>query len=774
MDLWAAGLLLAAIWISALRLEATGWVPDLSIVVLLAVAGVLMGLLLGKSSFAPPVIGLLGVGYTGLFVLWQMDTLIDQQYRWAERLWLLGHRLQETFAIFSGRQPVEDPILFLFSMALLYWCIGLIAGYRQFRYGQAWMPLSMAGVSLLIIDYYNPFIAHRDRYFVAFILCSLLLLGRAYYLRSRDRWVQKGIGFDIEIGTGISRSILIGGLLLVFLAWNFPLLDAGFSPNTTFQDQFTRSWTRVRDRFSNAFASLEGPVVYSTGSYTSQLGLGTGTSTADEIVFTVQTSSTQARGARFYWRGQSFDHYQDGEWSNTLQDAISVAPDDWPLRTLPFSGRSKVQLVFHLYSTSTSTLNVPNLAVAVNRPAEVLAQQLQDDFIDPVAMLVSPPLHAGDVLRADTWVSTPTVALLRGAGEDYPDWVVERYLQLPEGLPERIRRQAEAVTAGQETAYDRVVAVTEYLRNEITYQDSIASPPAGKDPIDWFLFDYRQGFCNYYASAEVLMLRSLGIPARLAVGYAQGNYDSERGMYVVRIRDNHAWPEVYFPDVGWVEFEPTVIQPQRDLLPGSQAEAENELAAASEADQPASDFEDPSRRFDREEGVEIAGEPNPAGGGPAGLAWMGFVALVAAAALGVYIWQRTARHSEPLAVTFTSGLKKRGIQVPPLLQNWAQFSAAPPMDRLFAQVTWMTRFLGRPVPPGLTAAERIQEIVEGVPESETAAVTLLDEYHRAVYSPHGYDLAQARRAVRRMWPAVILHRVTYFILLPVRYLKDRL
>jgi hypothetical protein len=191
VDLWAAGLLLAAIWISALRLEATGWVPDLSIVVLLAVAGVLMGLLLGKSSFAPPVIGLLGVGYTGLFVLWQMDTLIDQQYRWAERLWLLGHRLQETFAIFSGRQPVEDPILFLFSMALLYWCIGLIAGYRQFRYGQAWMPLSMAGVSLLIIDYYNPFIAHRDRYFVAFILCSLLLLGRAYYLRSRDRWVQK-------------------------------------------------------------------------------------------------------------------------------------------------------------------------------------------------------------------------------------------------------------------------------------------------------------------------------------------------------------------------------------------------------------------------------------------------------------------------------------------------------------------------------------------------------------------------------------------------------
>jgi len=71
----------------------------------------------------------------------------------------------------------------------------------------------------------------------------------------------------------------------------------------------------------------------------------------------------------------------------------------------------------------------------------------------------------------------------------------------------------------------------------------------------------KQGFCNYYATAEVILLRSVGIPARLAVGYAQGDNVDDPLLYTVRQRDAHAWPEVYFPGVGWVEFEPTASQP---------------------------------------------------------------------------------------------------------------------------------------------------------------------------------------------------------------------
>ena len=72
-----------------------------------------------------------------------------------------------------------------------------------------------------------------------------------------------------------------------------------------------------------------------------------------------------------------------------------------------------------------------------------------------------------------------------------------------------------------------------------------------------YSFDLKQGFCNYYASIEVLMLRSVGVPARMAVGFAEGGFDNEANVYIVRSLDSHAWPEVYFPEIGWIEFEPT-------------------------------------------------------------------------------------------------------------------------------------------------------------------------------------------------------------------------
>jgi len=114
------------------------------------------------------------------------------------------------------------------------------------------------------------------------------------------------------------------------------------------------------------------------------------------------------------------------------------------------------------------------------------------------------------------------------------------------------------------------------LRKNIDYSESVPPIPADQELIDWFLFDIRQGFCNYYASAEIIMLRSLGIPARLSVGYAQGEpIEDMSDAYLVRQRDAHAWPEVYFPSIGWVEFEPTASQPDISRLEGSDDEDQN-------------------------------------------------------------------------------------------------------------------------------------------------------------------------------------------------------
>lgn len=85
-------------------------------------------------------------------------------------------------------------------------------------------------------------------------------------------------------------------------------------------------------------------------------------------------------------------------------------------------------------------------------------------------------------------------------------------------------------------------------------------PPVGRDVVDYFLFDAPGGFCSYFASAMVVMLRLEGVPARIVSGYAMGDYDFAQHAYRVPASSAHAWVEVYFPSYGWVEFEPTTSQ----------------------------------------------------------------------------------------------------------------------------------------------------------------------------------------------------------------------
>jgi len=98
------------------------------------------------------------------------------------------------------------------------------------------------------------------------------------------------------------------------------------------------------------------------------------------------------------------------------------------------------------------------------------------------------------------------------------------------------------------------------LRVNYTYTTTITTPPPGVDRVEWFLFQGKQGYCEYYASSMIIMLRHLGIPSRLAGGYAPGTLDPVTGKYVVKESSAHAWPEVYFPQYGWINFEPTPSQ----------------------------------------------------------------------------------------------------------------------------------------------------------------------------------------------------------------------
>ena len=166
---------------------------------------------------------------------------------------------------------------------------------------------------------------------------------------------------------------------------------------------------------------------------------------------------------------------------------------------------------------------------------------------------------------------------LKTASTDYGSFITDHYLQLPNSLPQRVRDLAERVSADAETPMDKALAVQDHLRgSEFTYSREIDRPPRGSDGVDHFLFESKEGYSDYFASSMAVLLRAVGVPARLAAGYGPGEVNPDSAIRTVRDTDSHGWVQVYFPGYGWIDFEPTPAFPVHSRVPGAQEEASGE------------------------------------------------------------------------------------------------------------------------------------------------------------------------------------------------------
>ncbi|OFX28550.1 MAG: hypothetical protein A2Z07_07730, partial [Armatimonadetes bacterium RBG_16_67_12] len=208
---------------------------------------------------------------------------------------------------------------------------------------------------------------------------------------------------------------------------------------------------------------------------------------------------------------------------------------------------------------------VQSFYIDVEQPNVVFAAPLAERLYLPASrvyldrfgsMRLPGTLKPGDVYSVVSRVFTHDAAVLRAADGSPPGFITERYLALPR-VPDRVRALAERLVAGEPTVYDRVMAVNRHLWTAYRYDLTIPHQRRPGDAVDYFLFEERRGYCEQFASAMVVMLRSVGIPARLVTGYTPGTLNPITGLLEVRNSDAHAWVEVFFAGVGWVEFEPT-------------------------------------------------------------------------------------------------------------------------------------------------------------------------------------------------------------------------
>ena len=257
----------------------------------------------------------------------------------------------------------------------------------------------------------------------------------------------------------------------------------------------------------------------------------------------VRFEMSAARGD--YWQTAAYDRYTGQGWVRTGE----TTPIEGTRAGPPGSARPLRQEV----TARTDLGSVP----AAWRPVDVEGAAVRST--PQGGLRPETRIAANTTYTVRSRVPQYTTAQLRRAGTDYPDDVTTTYAGLPGSTPDRVRERAAEVTANASTPYDRAVAIERYLEEEKRYSLDVESPDG---PIaDSFLFEMDAGYCTYYATTMVTMLRSQGVPARFVVGYTTGEQAGD-DRYRVRGLNSHAWVQVYFPDVGWVRFDPTPAGPR--------------------------------------------------------------------------------------------------------------------------------------------------------------------------------------------------------------------
>lgn len=265
---------------------------------------------------------------------------------------------------------------------------------------------------------------------------------------------------------------------------------------------------------------------------------------------------------RYYWRARTYDSFDGRLWATgdaeTIQMIEMPASADVQNVSEGAAVRTVSQHIVRARSEETGVYAAGEI-VRLDQPSTILHRG------DEIISAFTDAMEYTAVSR----LLSPSVDELRAADATYPT-TLSRYLELPSGTPQRVLELALNLTADQPTPYDRAAALEAYLR-QFPYSRQVPAPPAGRDAVDFFLFDLKTGYCDYYASAMVVMARAAGLPARLALGYSEGTFDASLQSFVVRGSNAHAWVEIYFPNIGWVGFEPTASMP-RPYRPGQSPE----------------------------------------------------------------------------------------------------------------------------------------------------------------------------------------------------------
>ncbi len=427
--------------------------------------------------------------------------------------------------------------------------------------------------SILLLALITDYSENRIETLWLMVFVLLLLMGVWNYKNHTKQCEKRKVDYSDSIRYDVSQAVILLAVVISLIAF--------ITPSVSWRQirDFLREWNQPS---KNEVADLLGvqrkPPAPSQNISVQQPSLPRdhlltgGFAHSQQVVMTISTGELPpipniefaSSAPRYYWRSVTYDIYAGSGWISSAAPSQKVQANT-PLIQGLLHGYKALHLDVQM-AEPEGKLFWSGMLFSVDSPftADWRIRPQSNLFADQSALLQADMFAAVSDVRsykAESYLPLVTVDQMRAAPTDYPEEITKHYLGLPASVPERVRQLAREITKGKTNTYDKAKAIEAYLRG-YPYDLEIPAPPKDQDVADYFLFNLRRGYCDYYATAMVVLARANGIPARFVSGYAPGSYDAPNARYVVRELDAHSWAEVYFPEIGWVEFEPTAAQPE--------------------------------------------------------------------------------------------------------------------------------------------------------------------------------------------------------------------
>lgn len=527
---------LVMILIYPASLAQAGWVDVASHFPYIALAAALFGTIVGNSRMRPRRSTAFGVLVGTITVVIFTIAATTGPTLHEKAVELATHVNNWTTQILAG-ESANDPSTFILLLGATCWAAVYVGAFALAREHRPWDAVVLSGVCLTI----NVSLALTSLFFdlILFSLCALVLLTRLHIVNLTERWQRQNIEPAGEMDWRLLRGGLTWTLVLVLLAFFTPRVAAADLVSNAF-NTFEGPYNRVQAEWQRFFAGVSGPSRLQGVSFSDAIRLGQAPNLGDRVVFSVDTQSPH------FWRAVTYDFYTGAGWRTTETDRVDkVTPN--------FLERAKQDATFSIVVPHANLLFGANEPTKVSVPFQF---QTGDDRAYSTSIRAVNRNDAQTTYTTTSLVSIASKDQLRKATTVYPTVIKTKYLQLPSSVPDRVAKLAQTITTAKTTPYDKAEAVETYLRNTYKYSTVVRSAPPGRDPVDYFLFDLKADFCEYFASSMAVLLREVGVPARVVEGFTAGELDITN-RYAVKELNAHAWVEVYFPQYGWIEFEPT-------------------------------------------------------------------------------------------------------------------------------------------------------------------------------------------------------------------------